>query len=62
MPIRNPATSTNSDIYAVPITGGEAKKITISPAADNSPLYSPDGKFLASAPRHGRGTKATAGG
>ncbi len=43
----NPATSTNSDIYTVPIGGGDAKKITISPGADDAPLYSPDGKYLA---------------
>jgi dipeptidyl aminopeptidase/acylaminoacyl peptidase len=43
----NPATSTNSDIYTEPITGGEPKKITISPGADNAPSYSPDGKYLA---------------
>jgi dipeptidyl aminopeptidase/acylaminoacyl peptidase len=41
------ARSTNTDIYVVPITGGEAKKITISPGADRSPSYSPDGKYLA---------------
>lgn len=51
----NPAASTNSDIYTVPLDGGEARKITISPGADDSPLYSPDGKFLAfrSQPRAG---------
>lgn len=43
----NLATSTNSDIYTVPIGGGEAKKITIGPGADDAPLYSPDGKYLA---------------
>ena len=43
----DPATSTNSDIYTVPITGGEIHKITIGLGADNSPLYSPDGKLLA---------------
>ncbi len=42
-----PAASTNSDIYTVPLEGGEAKKITIGPGADDSPLYSPDGKYLA---------------
>jgi dipeptidyl aminopeptidase/acylaminoacyl peptidase len=42
-----PATSTNSDIYTVPIAGGEIRKITIGLGADNSPLYSPDGKLLA---------------
>jgi dipeptidyl aminopeptidase/acylaminoacyl peptidase len=43
----NLAISTNSDIYTVPLTGGEAKKITISPGADDAPLYSPDGRYLA---------------
>jgi dipeptidyl aminopeptidase/acylaminoacyl peptidase len=41
------ATSTNSDLYVVPIAGGEAKKITANPAADESPQYSPDGKYIA---------------
>ena len=43
----NPALSTNSDLFAVPLAGGEAKKITVNLAADTSPLYSPDGKYLA---------------
>jgi dipeptidyl aminopeptidase/acylaminoacyl peptidase len=43
----DPSISTNSDIYTVPLTGGEAKKITANPAADDSPLYSPDGRFIA---------------
>lgn len=42
-----PAISTNSDIFTVPITGGEAKRLTTNPAADEGPLYSPDGKYLA---------------
>ena len=41
------ATSTNSDIFTVPITGGEPKKITGSPGADGGPSYSPDGKLIA---------------
>ena len=41
------ATSTNSDLYVVPITGGEPNRITVNPGADNSPAYSPDGKSLA---------------
>ncbi len=41
------AVSTNWDLYVVPITGGESKKITLNQAADASPLYSPDGKYLA---------------
>ncbi|PYT23963.1 MAG: S9 family peptidase [Acidobacteria bacterium] len=42
-----PAISTNTDLYVVPIVGGPPKKITVNPAADNSPQYSPDGKYLA---------------
>ena len=42
-----PAVSTNSDIYTVPLAGGDIRKITIGLGADNSPLYSPDGRMLA---------------
>jgi len=42
-----PATSTNSDLFVVPLAGGQARKITTNPAADSSPKYSPDGKYLA---------------
>jgi dipeptidyl aminopeptidase/acylaminoacyl peptidase len=42
-----PATSTNTDLYAVPIEGGEAHKLTDNPGADSGPQYSPDGKYLA---------------
>src|SRR5207248_8331760 len=42
-----PATSTNSELFVVPIAGGSAVKITINPGADNSPQYSPDGKYIA---------------
>jgi len=41
------ATSTNSELYVVPIEGGETRRITVNPAADNSPVYSPDGRYLA---------------
>ena len=41
------STSTNSDIYTVPLAGGTARKITVSPGGDDAPLYSPDGKYLA---------------
>ena len=41
------STSTNSDIYTIPLAGGESRKITISSGADAGPSYSPDGKFLA---------------
>jgi dipeptidyl aminopeptidase/acylaminoacyl peptidase len=41
------ATSTNTDIFVVPVTGGTPKKISTSPGADSTPLYSPDGKYIA---------------
>ena len=41
------ATSTNNEIFTVPIAGGTPKKISTSPGADTTPLYSPDGKYLA---------------
>jgi len=43
----NLAISTNSDIFTIPIGGGDAKKISTSPGGDNAPLYSPDGKYIA---------------
>ena len=42
-----PAISTNSDLFVVPITGGDSIKITGNPGADSSPQYSPDGRWLA---------------
>src|SRR5258708_13635516 len=47
MPDEGPATSTNSELFVVPIAGGAAVKVTINPGADNSPQYSPDGKYIA---------------
>ena len=56
------ATSTNSDIFIVSTTptsansalaggpgiaGGAPKKITTNPGSDSTPLYSPDGKYIA---------------
>lgn len=42
-----PATSTNSDLFVMPIAGGESKRITTGAGADDSPAYSPDGKYIA---------------
>jgi dipeptidyl aminopeptidase/acylaminoacyl peptidase len=42
-----PASSTNSDLFVVPIAGGPAHKISNNPGADSGPQYSPDGKYLA---------------
>src|SRR5712671_4804676 len=41
------AASTNNEIFVVPISGGTPRKISTSPGADTTPLYSPDGKYLA---------------
>jgi len=41
------ATSTNDEVFIVPIAGGTPKKISSSPGSDTTPLYSPDGKYLA---------------
>jgi len=41
------ATSTNNDVFVVPITGGAPKKISSSPGGDSTPLYSPDGRYVA---------------
>ena len=39
--------TTNSDVWMTPVSGGDPKKITMSAAADQQPLFSPDGKILA---------------
>ena len=45
---RDEARSTNSDIFVVPVAGGEARRLTAdNPAGDLSPQYSPDGRYLA---------------
>ncbi len=41
------ATSTNTDVFLVPVTGGAPKKITTNPGSDGTPIYSPDGKYIA---------------
>lgn len=46
--VKNPATSTNSDVFIVNINGENLINITKeNEAADFSPKYSPDGKFIA---------------
>ncbi len=53
---KNPAASTNNDLWIVSVSGGPAqttgqtlpKNITAdNPASDSTPLYSPDGRFIA---------------
>ena len=43
----HPELSTNSDLYIVPINGGEAQQITTRAGADTGPKYSPDGRYVA---------------
>jgi dipeptidyl aminopeptidase/acylaminoacyl peptidase len=50
---KNEAASTNNDLWIVPVSGGpagsiQAKNITAdNPASDSTPLYSPDGRYIA---------------
>src|SRR5579864_7194890 len=41
------AVSTNADLFLVPVTGGEPKRITTNPGFDGNPAFSPDGRFIA---------------
>ena len=41
------ATSTNGDLFLIPISGGEPKRITNNPGFDGNPVYSPDGSYIA---------------
>jgi len=41
------AISTNNDVFTVPISGGRPKKLSSSPGGDSTPVYSPDGNWLA---------------
>ena len=41
------ALSTNADLFLVPVSGGEPKRITTNPGFDGNPVYSPDGRFIA---------------
>ncbi|MBA4182626.1 MAG: S9 family peptidase [Acidobacteria bacterium] len=49
--LKNPdkveAVSTNSDVFIVPINGGEARNITVTNKGyEASPMYTPDGKYI----------------
>ena len=37
----------DTDIYMVPVAGGDALRLTASPKAETRPRWSPDGKYLA---------------
>jgi len=38
---------TNSDLYLIPLAGGDPKRLTTSPGADSHPRWSPDGRTIA---------------
>jgi dipeptidyl aminopeptidase/acylaminoacyl peptidase len=40
------AWSTNMDVWSTPVSGGELRKVTPNPAADQTPIYSPDGRSI----------------
>ncbi|MFQ6104043.1 MAG: S9 family peptidase [Candidatus Glassbacteria bacterium] len=42
-----PAASTNIDLYRVSIEGVKLEKLTENPANDNTPVFSPSGRYLA---------------
>ena len=45
---KDEALSTNNDLFLVPVTGGEPRRITgPNPGNDTTPRYSPDGRFIA---------------
>lgn len=43
----NESLTANSDLYTIAVNGGTAKQITTNKAADSTPLYSPDGRYIA---------------
>ncbi len=47
VPDKVEALSTNGELFVVPVSGGESKKITGNPGFDGNPVYSPDGNFIA---------------
>ena len=46
--VENEALTGNSDLFVMPATGGAAKAITTNKSTDRTPLYSPDGRSIAS--------------
>lgn len=45
--VENEALTGNSDLFVMPATGGTPKPITTNKSADRTPLYSPDGRYIA---------------
>jgi dipeptidyl aminopeptidase/acylaminoacyl peptidase len=45
--VENEALTGNSDLFVMPAAGGTPKAITTNRATDRTPLYSPDGRYIA---------------
>jgi Tol biopolymer transport system component len=45
--VDNEALTGNSSLFTIPVTGGAPKRITTNKAGDTTPLYSPDGRYIA---------------
>lgn len=46
LPVREQAWSTNHDLWSVDLTSGARRQVTTNSAADGSPAFSPDGRWL----------------
>ena len=47
VPTHTEAWTTNHDMYTVPVGGGTPRQLTVNPAADGCPRYSPDQRWIA---------------
>jgi dipeptidyl aminopeptidase/acylaminoacyl peptidase len=45
--VENESLTGNSDLFVMPASGGTPKAITTNKSADRTPLYSPDGRYIA---------------
>jgi dipeptidyl aminopeptidase/acylaminoacyl peptidase len=45
--VGNEALTGNSNLFTIPVTGGTPRRITNNKAGDTTPLYSPDGRYIA---------------
>lgn len=45
--VENESLTGNSDLFVMPISGGAARAITTNKSTDSTPLYSPDGRYIA---------------
>src|SRR5438105_2264726 len=51
------AGKTNSDLWLVPVAGGEPKRLTTAPGTNNHPRWSPDGTTIAFTSSRGGSTQ-----